>query len=157
MADDFLKQKLDELRTRLRELRPMHEEYLRIESALQSLEGGGGGSASASTSTPQQRGRRGPGRPRGSKTGSKTGSKSKRGGGRRQRRRSGGTRAEHAARVVAESPGVAVPEIAKQLNIKPNYVYRVMSNLQKEGVVRKRGKSYYPSAGASGPSGGAKK
>lgn len=141
MADDFLKQKLDELRTRLRELRPMHEEYLRIEEALQSLEGG---SPPASQET-----RRGPGRPRGSKS-ARAGRKG------RQRRRRGGTRAEHAARVVADNPGVAVPDIAKKLNIKPNYVYRVMASLQKEGVVRKRGKAYYPAAGASAPSGGAK-
>jgi hypothetical protein len=141
VADDFLKQKLDELRSRVRELRPMHEEYLRIEAALRSLEGG-------SPPAPKQA-RRGPGRPRGSKS-TRTGKKGT------QRRRRGGTRAEHAARVVAENPGVAVPEIAEKLKIKPNYVYRVMANLQKEGVVRKRGKAYYPSAGAAVPSGGAK-
>ena len=36
-------------------------------------------------------------------------------------------------------------EIAEKMGIKPNYVYRLMNELQKEGLVRKKGKSYLPS------------
>ncbi|MGI8630975.1 MAG: winged helix-turn-helix domain-containing protein [Solirubrobacterales bacterium] len=135
---DFLDSKLGELRDRVKELEPLHEEYLRIRQALEILEGGPGPSAPA---------KRGPGRPRGSK--SATGSS---GGGsrKRRRRRRGGTRADQAVSLLQRSPGLTVPEIAEQLSIEPNYVYRVMAELQKDGLARKDGRRYYASeAGAA--------
>lgn len=74
-------------------------------------------------------GRRRPGRPRGSKT-------------RRRRTRRGGTRADQAVKIVSANPGITASEIAKRMRIKPNYVYRVMGELKKEGRVRKRGRGY---------------
>jgi DNA-binding IscR family transcriptional regulator len=47
-------------------------------------------------------------------------------------------------KIVTSNPGVSASEIAKQLKIKPNYLYRVMGDLQKEGRVRKRGRGYHP-------------
>jgi hypothetical protein len=79
-------------------------------------------------------GRRGPGRPRGSTT--------RRRGRKRGRKRA--TRADQAAGVVAENPGISASEIAKRLKIQPNYMYRVMSELQGERRVSKRGRGYYP-------------
>lgn len=80
--------------------------------------------------------RRGPGRPR--KTASRrTGTKAR-------RRRKGGTRSEQALKVVKASPGVTAGEVAKRLNIQPNYVYRVMGDLVKEKSVKKKGRGYYP-------------
>jgi transposase-like protein len=102
-------------------LRELDQERERLERALADLSGG-------SVS------RRGPGRPRGS-------------GGRRRRRR-GGTRADQAVKLVESKPGVSASEIAKQMKIKPNYLYRVMGDLQKEGRVRKRGRGYHPTSGA---------
>lgn len=61
-----------------------------------------------------------------------------------RRRRKGGTRAEHAEKAVADNPGIKASEIAEQLKIKPNYVYRVMGDLLKEGRVTKKGMGYYP-------------
>lgn len=81
--------------------------------------------------------RRGPGRPRKS-AGATTG------GGKRRRRRKGGTRAEHAMSYLAKHPGAGAPEIADAMGIKPNYVYRVMAELEKDGKVRKEGKGYVP-------------
>lgn len=69
-------------------------------------------------------------------------SKSTRSSGRR--RRKGGTRAEHAEKAVAENPGIKASQIAEELKIKPNYVYRVMGDLLKEGRVTKKGMGYYP-------------
>jgi transposase-like protein len=77
--------------------------------------------------------RRGPGRPRGSG-----------GGTRRRRRRRGGTRADEAVKLVTANPGITASGIAKQMKIKPNYLYRVLGDLQKEGRVKKRGREYYP-------------
>lgn len=82
--------------------------------------------------------KRGPGRPRGS--GSKTATRS---GPKRRRRRRGGTRAEHALKYVEAHPGANASEIAKSMGIKPNYVYRVMAELEKDGKVRKNDKGYH--------------
>lgn len=76
--------------------------------------------------------RRGPGRPRGSRSRN----------GRRRGRRRGGTRADQAVKMVSENPGITASEIAKRMKIKPNYLYRVLADLEKEGRVKKDGRSY---------------
>jgi hypothetical protein len=81
-------------------------------------------------------GRRGPGRPR---AGGGSGS-----GTRRRRRRRGGTRADQAVKLVGDNPGITASDIARRMSIKPNYLYRVMSDLEKEGRVSKRGREYHP-------------
>jgi hypothetical protein len=76
--------------------------------------------------------RRGPGRPRGS------------GGGRRRRRR-GGTRADQAVKIIGENPGIGVAALGKKMKLKaPNYLYRVLPDLEKEGRIRKKGRGYHP-------------
>ena len=107
-ARALLEQRRNELRSELD----------KIESALSGL----GGSA-----------RRGPGRPRGSRSPARTGS----------RRRRGGTRGDQALAFVASKPGATAGEVASALGIKPNYVYRVMAGLEKDGKVRKDGKGYH--------------
>jgi len=81
------------------------------------------------------RARRGPGRPRKAAGAPK---------GRTRRRRKGGTRSEQAVKAVEAKPGITAGEIAKQLKIQPNYVYRVMADLVKEKSVKKKGRGYYP-------------
>ena len=88
-----------------------------------------------SSLTDGREGRRGPGRPRGS---ARAGS----GTTRKRRRRRGGTRADQAVKLIEANPGISASEIAKQMNIKPNYLYRVLGDLQKEGRVKKSGLSY---------------
>lgn len=61
-----------------------------------------------------------------------------------RRRRKGGTRSEHAEKAVADNPGIKASQIAETLKIKPNYVYRVMADLVKEGRVVKKGTGYFP-------------
>src|SRR5437764_1556042 len=77
---DFLTQTRTDLDNRLKELRPLYEEYLKLEKAKAALEGVEGP-------------RRGPGRPRGTGTGTST-RRRRSTNGRRRRRRRGGTRAE---------------------------------------------------------------
>ena len=109
----------DLLRARIREL---DAERSKLERALASLTDG-------------REGKRGPGRPRGSGSG---------GGTPRRRRRRGGTRAEHAVKLIAKQPGISASEIARELKIKPNYMYRVLNDLQKDGKVKKDGRAYHP-------------
>lgn len=115
------------LRNRISEL---EDELTKLKRALTNLTGRAGG-------------RRGPGRPRGSTSSSRSSS------GRRRRRRSGGTRADQAVKHVTESPGITASQIAERMKIKPNYLYRVLSDLQAEGKVRKDGRAYHPTAAGS--------
>ncbi|HVY78686.1 MAG TPA: hypothetical protein VG898_09300 [Solirubrobacterales bacterium] len=99
--------------------------------------------AGAGTSTT----RRGPGRPRG--TGRGPGRPRKNAAApkpatRKRRRRRGGTRADQAVKLVEQAPGISASEIAKQMKIKPNYLYRVLGELEKEGRVTKKGREYHP-------------
>jgi hypothetical protein len=116
---DFLTEKRQEIDTRLKELRPLYEEYLKLEKAQEALAG---------MEKPR---RRGPGRPPGS-----SGTRAASGNGRRRRRRrSGGTR---------QNPGISVSELGDKLGIaQKNYLYRVMANLQEDGSVRKDGKGFH--------------
>jgi DNA invertase Pin-like site-specific DNA recombinase len=107
------------IRERLREL---ESERAQLERALASLTNG-------------REGRRGPGRPRGSTAGAPG-----RGGRRRGRRRN--TRADQAVKLIQQNPGIGASEIAKRMRIKPNYLYRVLGELQKEGRVKKDGRAY---------------
>ncbi|HEX8689085.1 MAG TPA: hypothetical protein VF729_02455 [Solirubrobacterales bacterium] len=119
---------LDEARDLVKKrLAELDDERQRLERALAEL----GGKATGRT------GRR-PGRPPGS--GTKAGKKA---GGRRRRRRRGGTRADQAVTLVESSPGISAAEIAKTMKIKPNYLYRVLGDLEKEGRVTKKGRQYY--------------
>jgi len=59
---DFLDEKRQEIQGRMAELRPLIDEYQRLEAAASALEGVGGASSTA-TAAPA---RRGPGRPKGS-------------------------------------------------------------------------------------------
>jgi DNA-binding IscR family transcriptional regulator len=47
-------------------------------------------------------------------------------------------------KIVTSNPGITASEIAKRMKIKPNYLYRVMGDLQKEGQVSKKGRGYHP-------------
>jgi Winged helix-turn-helix DNA-binding len=76
--------------------------------------------------------RRGPGRP------ARAASRRRRG-----RPRGSGTRALQAEKLVRENPGITISELAAKMKIKPNYLYRVLPQLQKDGKVRKRGSGWH--------------
>ena len=115
---------VDEAATLIRErIREIDGERSQLERALASLTGG-------------REGRRGPGRPQGS-----TSARSS--GGTRRRRRRRNTRADQAVKLVEANPGISASEVARKMNIKPNYLYRVLAELQKEGRVRKDGRAYH--------------
>ncbi len=126
---------LDEARNLVtKRLAELDEERRRLERALSEL----GGKAIKGA---RRKGRRG--RPKGS--GAKKAKAKAKAKGRattRRRRRSGGTRANQAVKLVEKNPGISASEIAKKMKIKPNYLYRVLSELEKEGRVKKKGRTY---------------
>lgn len=110
-----------------RTIRELENQIKQAEQALAAL----GGKAT----------RRGPGRPRGSAS-KKAAAKG--GAPRRRRKRRGGTRADQAVQLIEQNPGISASDVAKQMKIKPNYLYRVLGDLEKEGRVKKDGRTYRP-------------
>jgi hypothetical protein len=119
---DFLDAKRKEIQDRLKELRPLVEEFQRLQAAEQALAGieGQGG-----TSTRRRRSTGGGGT------------------GRRGRRRGSGTRSVQALELVRARPGITIPELAEAMGIKQNYLYRVMPTLAEENRVVKSGRGWH--------------
>jgi transposase-like protein len=124
---------LDEARDLVQKrLADLDDERQRLERALAEL---GGKSR-----------RRSPGRPRGSKSTPtpSTSSSARAASPRKRRKRRGGTRADQAVNLITSQPGISASDVAKTMKIKPNYLYRVLGDLEKEGRVKKDGRQYYP-------------
>lgn len=129
---DFLEEKKREIDKRLKELRPLVDEFHRLEAAAAALEGVPGATGTgAAARTPARRTRRARkatsarsaprGRPRGS-----------------------GARSKQVLELVVSRPGITIPEIAQAIGIQQNYLYRVLPALQKDGLVRKEGRGWHP-------------
>lgn len=127
----FVDTTLKDIDARLSELR---DEIGKLEAARSALTG----ERPAASRAPRARGnhaapratrgsgaRRGPGRPRG--------------------RRGGNTRAGQALDLVRAQPGITIPKLAAAMKIQPNYLYRVMPALEKEGSVKRTGQGWFPS------------
>jgi hypothetical protein len=131
----FVDTTVKDIEDRLGELK---QEVERLEAARAALLGEGGrrrpgrpaAPAAAAVPAEETQGRtrrpaaRKPGRPRG--------------------RRAGNTRANQALELVRERPGITIPEIASELKIEPNYLYRVMPKLVEDGHVTKDGQGWRP-------------
>jgi hypothetical protein len=150
-VNDFLDAKRREITTRLKELKPAVDEYNRLEAAASALSRVGGSSSAQGTTR-----RRGPGRPKGSRTRAKATTRTttkaaarKKPGRPPARRRAGrrkgsGTRAAQALSFVKGQPGITIPELAAKMGIKQNYLYRVLPGLEQENKVSKRGRGWHP-------------
>ena len=126
---DFLEEKRKEIQARLKELKPLVEEYHRLDAAERALAGVESKPARAAASAAPAR-RRGGGGGGG-------------GGGRRGRPKGSGTRALQALELVRARPGITIPELAEAMGIKQNYLYRVMPTLAEEGQVVKSGRGWH--------------
>jgi hypothetical protein len=130
---DFLDEKRSEIGARLTELKPLVDEYERLQAAAAALDGvpptNGNGTmparrpaaGAAASGTRRAKPSRGRGRPKGS-----------------------GTRGAEALTLVRSKPGITIPEIAEQMGIKQNYLYRVLPGLAEDGLVRKDGRGWHP-------------
>jgi len=146
---DFLDEKRKEITDRLKELKPLVDEYHRLEAAASALAGVGGSAVRAAAELAT--GKRGPGRPRGTaakKPAAKPArkpAKAKTGTKRRAGRRKGsGTRAAEALAFVQGQPGITIPELAAKMGIKQNYLYRVLPGLEADKKVEKKGRGWHP-------------
>ncbi|HVF77145.1 MAG TPA: hypothetical protein VNA28_02510 [Solirubrobacteraceae bacterium] len=133
---DFLDEKRSEIGARLKELKPLVEEYQRLEAAAAALDG-----------VPHQNGTAYPSRRTTARTTS-AGSRRGTGTGRRGRPKGSGTRGAEALKLVRDKPGITIPEIAEQMGIKQNYLYRVLPGLAEDGLVRKDGRGWHPKEAA---------
>jgi len=131
---DFLDEKRSEIGARLKELKPLVEEYQRLEAAAAALDGvpqtkaPAGGSARPARAAAKRR--------------------SSGGSGRRGRPKGSGTRGAEALALVKESPGITIPELAEKMGIKQNYLYRVLPGLAEDGLVAKDGRGWHPKEAA---------
>jgi hypothetical protein len=122
---DFLDEKRKEIQARLKELRPLVDEFHRLEAAERALSGMEAKPAAAAAPSRRRR------------------SSSASANGRRGRPRGSGTRAAQALQLVEERPGISIPELAEAMGIKQNYLYRVMPGLAEEGKVVKSGRGWH--------------
>lgn len=119
---DFVEAKVREIEERLQELRPLIDEFRRLEAAVAVLNDVGSPAANgarAATANGASRGRR-------------------------RGRRGENTRATQTIELVRAHPGITIAELAKHMGIKPNYLYRVLPQLVDEGKIRREGKGWYP-------------
>jgi len=128
---DFLEEKKREIDARLKELKPLVEEYHRLEAAAQALNGVGArpdGASAASSATRRTRG---------------AGKRTSGGGSGRGRPKGSGTRSKEALELVKSKPGITIPELADAMGIKQNYLYRVLPGLAQDGLVAKKGRGWH--------------
>jgi hypothetical protein len=119
---NFLDEKRKEIDSRLRELKPLVDEYHSLEAAAAALaQVGDGRQAGRRRASSTRTTRRRRGRPRGS-----------------------GTRSLQALELVKARPGITIAELADAMGIKANYLYRVLPALQSDGKVKKRDKGWHP-------------
>jgi ribosomal protein S25 len=125
---DVLSEIRSSLEKRLRELEPLITEHAQVRKALDALEEAGkraagtaGNAAKRSRAVKATGAVRGRGRPRGT-----------------------GSRAQEVLAHVHKQPGVTIAELAKRMKIKPNYLYRILPQLEKDGKLHKRDKGYHP-------------
>jgi hypothetical protein len=118
---EFIDVTVKDIDERLAQLR---QELTRLEAARSALVG------------------RGPGRPRGSGRRGSTRTRTRRSSSGRRGRR--GTRAAQALDLVKSRPGITIPELAQEMKIAPNYLYRVLPPLAEQGQIKRDGKGWHP-------------
>jgi hypothetical protein len=137
---DFLDEKRNEIGARLKELKPLVDEYTRLEKAVAALDGVSSNGSSATTGRPAA--------PRTAKAARSTKAAPSRRrsttGKRRGRPKGSGTRGNEALSLVKANPGITIPELADKMGIKQNYLYRVLPGLAEDGLVKKDGRGWHP-------------
>ncbi|MHB1569366.1 MAG: winged helix-turn-helix transcriptional regulator [Solirubrobacteraceae bacterium] len=140
---DFLDNKRQQISERIAELQPALIEHARLQAALAALDSIPTSTTAAAPTPPRRR----PGRPRGSRnttqpptsSTARTDTQALRTG----RRRGTGKRAVEALAHIEQNPGATIRELAAKMGISPNYLYRVLPGLAKEGKLKKQGQGWH--------------
>jgi DNA-binding IclR family transcriptional regulator len=114
-----------ELAKRLKELEPMVEEHRQLSAIAEKL--GAPAASNGRTAPKRERAARKPAGATSGKRGRPAGS---------------GKRALEVHEIIRSFPGITVSEIAEKMQIKPNYLYRLLPGLEKDGRIVKVGKGY---------------
>ena len=136
---EFLDEKRREIAQRLKELKPLVDEYARLDAAAAALD-------SLTPTAPSK-----PARSRGARHAAPKASPPRRraaNGKGRGRPKGTGTRAKEALDLVTANPGITIPEIAAKMGIKQNYLYRVLPGLADDDLVEKDGRGWRPKTAA---------
>jgi len=137
---DFLDEKRTEIGARLKELKPLVDEYTRLQAAAAALDGVPANSVAPSTPRRAAGRASAGGRKRSSSRAKSNGASGKR----RGRPKGSGTRGNEALQLVKSNPGITIPELAEKMGIKQNYLYRVLPGLAQDGLVAKDGRGWHP-------------
>jgi DNA-binding HxlR family transcriptional regulator len=47
--------------------------------------------------------------------------------------------------MISQNPGITVSELGRKMKLNhPNYLYRVLPDLEKEGRIKRQGRGYHP-------------
>ena len=139
---DFLDAKLTEIRDRLTELRPLVDEFQRLQAAEAALSGlsetvpAPDGGSDRDDSAPTRRRRKSASSRRSRSHGSAAGARS-------GRPKGTGNRATQALELVRQRPGITISELAEAMGIQQNYLYRVMPDLAERRQVYKEGRGWH--------------
>jgi hypothetical protein len=148
---DELKGLEDRVAERMKELRPLVDEYRELEQVAQKL---GVSPTSAAAPTPRPR-PRAAARKRPS-AGSTNSSRATRGPGASRARTAAPPVADAAARgrsngrrdqlldMVKARPGITVREVGSELGVDPTSLYRIVHRLERDGALEKRGRELMP-------------
>lgn len=131
MAADFLDEKRKEIGARLTELKPLVEEYQRLEAAAAALDG----VPSTTLARSERSSSRNPKSAR-RRTAARRAPAGRAGSVRP------GTRKAQALALVKRNPGITIAQIAEHMGIKQNYLYRVLPELAAAGRVVKQGRGW---------------
>jgi hypothetical protein len=166
---DFLEETRKEIADRLKDLKPVVDEFHRLEAAASALAGAVGdivgtaaseAGAAVNEAVARSRGRGGrraskatvastatastPAASTKAKAGRKKVGRPSGSGKKAGRPKGGGKRATEALSLIQGQPGITVGELATKMGIKQNYLYRVLPGLEKEGKLEKKGRGWYP-------------
>ena len=135
---EFLDEKRREIDARLSELKPLVDQYARLQAAAATLDG-----LPVAAASPAPTRRRAVRHASPADARRTAGTHAKRG-----RPNGTATRAKQALELVQANPGITIPEMAEKIGIKQNYLYRVLPGLANEGLVTKDGRGWRPKAAA---------
>lgn len=119
-VSDFLESKMDEFRTRLKELAPAYQEYVALQNAIEALEQNAPAAGKAA--------------PAAAKPAAKPASRGKKA----QKRRRPGVLKASLKEMVAKKPGLTAAQLAKELNSARPSLVTLAKRLEEEGVLERR-------------------